>query len=137
MFKLNGLQTRKAITPKRIYRIVSKIGKRAGVVVNKAASKFASANDLRRAFGARWASTVKPAVLQRLMRHANIATTMGYYVALDSADVADELWAKFGTTEGHTAAYNTAYKKRPQQAPKPETAPAESSTEAVDMKEFT
>ena len=31
--------------------IVCKIGKKAGVVVNKADGKFASADDLRRAFG--------------------------------------------------------------------------------------
>jgi integrase len=94
VFKLNGLQTGKPITPKRVCRIVSKFGKKAGVVVNKTAGEFASAHDLRRAFGTRWASRVKPAVVQRLMRHANIATTMGYYVALDSADVADELWGQ-------------------------------------------
>jgi hypothetical protein len=67
-----------------------------------------------------------PAVLKRLMRHSSIDTTMGYYVALDSADVADELWAKFGPD----GAYNTAYNKRPQQSPKTEKAPADESTEA-------
>ena len=70
------------------------------------------------------------------MRHANIATTMGYYVALDSADVADELWAKFGTAEGENRpTYNTPYNKTPGQPPETETAPAESSTEAVGTKE--
>ncbi len=68
-----------------------------------------------------------PAVLKRLMRHSSIDTTMGYYVALDSADVADELWAKFGTK----GTYNNPYNKRPQQAPATETAPADDSTEAV------
>ena len=33
VFKLNGLQTYTAITPKRVCRLVSKIGKKAGVVV--------------------------------------------------------------------------------------------------------
>jgi integrase len=127
VFKLDGLQTRKPITAKRVCRLVSKIGKKAGIVVNKADGKFASAHDLRRAFGTRWAKRVMPAVLKRLMRHSSIDTTMGYYVALDSADVADELWAKFGT-EG---AYNNPYNKRPQQTPETEKAPADESTEAL------
>ena len=32
------------------------------------------------------------------MRHASIGTTMGYYVDLDSDDVADQLWADWGNT---------------------------------------
>ena len=35
-----------------------------------------------------------PAVLQRLMRHAEVATTMKYYVTMDADSVADELWGK-------------------------------------------
>jgi len=99
VFKLNGLQTGTPITGKRVGRIVSKIGKAAGVVVNKAEGKFASAHDLRRAFGTRWAPRVKPATLQLLMRHASIETTLRYYVAQDSDDVADELWATWGEGE--------------------------------------
>ena len=52
------------MTPARIGRIISEIGKRAGVVVRKAEGKFASAHDLRRSFGTRWAPRVKPATLQ-------------------------------------------------------------------------
>jgi hypothetical protein len=69
---------------------------------------------------------VKPAVLQRLMRHANIATTMGYYVALDSADVADDLWTRFGTTED-----NISGNSSPETSKETEKAPVESSTEAL------
>jgi integrase len=94
VFKIDGLKTKKPITPKRVCRIVSDIGELAGVVVNKDEGKFASAHDFRRAFGTRWASRVKPPVLQRLMRHQNIQTTLKYYVALDADDIADELWAK-------------------------------------------
>jgi len=93
VFRLNGLQTRSPITPQRISRIVSEIGKRAGIVVNKGAGKYASAHDLRRAFGTRWAARVKPATLQLLMRHQSIETTMKYYVAQNADDIADELWA--------------------------------------------
>jgi len=42
--------------------------------------KFASAHDLRRAFGQRWAIRIMPTVLRELMRHADISTTMKYYV---------------------------------------------------------
>lgn len=75
---------------------VSCIGKRAGVVVNKADSKYASAHDLRRAFGTRWASKVKPATLQLLMRHRQIETTMRYYVDQDADEVAEQLWQAHG-----------------------------------------
>ena len=33
-----------------------------------------------------------PAILQKLMRHASIQTTMQYYVDLEAEDVADALW---------------------------------------------
>jgi site-specific recombinase XerC len=48
VFKLDGLQTGRPITPKRISRIISAFGKQARVVVNKAEGKHASAHDLRR-----------------------------------------------------------------------------------------
>lgn len=92
LFKVNGLQTGKPITHKRICRMVSKIGERAGVVVNADEGKHATAHDLRRAFGTRWASKVKPATLQLLMRHRAIETTLKYYVDQDADDVADQLW---------------------------------------------
>lgn len=95
------------VRPSRLHRvgeIVVNIDKKAGVVVNKADGKFASAHDLRRAFGTRWAKRVMPAVLRRLMRRSSIATTMGCYVDLDSAEVADQLWASYGNspTAGNT-----------------------------------
>ncbi len=76
-------------------RLIRRIGKKAGVVVDKTAGKFASAHDLRRAFGTRWASRVRPATLQVLMRHESIQTTLGYYVALDADDVAAQLWREY------------------------------------------
>lgn len=54
--------------------------------------KYASAHDLRRAFGLRWSSRVMPAVLQQLMRHESIETTLRFYVGRDAAAVADVLW---------------------------------------------
>ena len=110
VFKLTRTQTKQPIGSGKVGVVVAKIGQKAGVVVNKADGKFASAHDLRRAFGTRWAKRVMPAVLRRLMRHAAIQTTMSYYVDLDAADVADQLWADFGNTSGNTAINETTKK---------------------------
>lgn len=73
-----------------IGKVVGRIGKAAGIVVNEE-GKHATIHDLRRSFGTRWASRVKPSILMLLMRHKNIATTMNFYVAHDADDVADDL----------------------------------------------
>jgi integrase len=95
VFPITALTTDQAMTPKRVGRVISEIGKKANIIVNKAESKFASAQDLRRSFGTRWAKRVKPATLQLLMRHRSIETTMKYYVHLTADDVADELWHSY------------------------------------------
>ena len=72
------------------------IGELARVVVHTdprtGKVKHASAHDLRRSFGNRWAKRVMPAVLQRLMRHESIETRMGYYVDLDADELAEDLY---------------------------------------------
>jgi integrase len=89
-------------------KIVSAIGAAAGVVVDerrkdgKTVRKFASAHDLRRAFGQRWSGRVMPTVLRELMRHASIATTMAYYVGDNAEATADALWNAVGTISGTT-----------------------------------
>ena len=69
VFKL-GVEEHEAVS------VVSRIGKKAGVVTNKGNNKFASSHDFRRAFGTRWARRVMPATLKKLMRHADIGTTL-------------------------------------------------------------
>lgn len=78
-----------------VSKIICSIGKEAGVKVaeKRTGPKYASAHDLRRSFGARWALKVLPAVLQRLMRHEAIATTMRFYAQLDADAVADSVWS--------------------------------------------
>ncbi len=73
---------------------MAKIGRKSKVIVNAAGRKPPPAHDLRRSLGTRWAKRVMPAVLQKLMRHASISTTMAYYVDLDVDEMADDLWAK-------------------------------------------
>jgi integrase len=92
---LKGIRTGEQMTSARAGRVISDIGELAEVLVNKADGKYASAHDLGRSFGTRWASRVKPATLQLLMRHKSIETTMKYYVCQNSDDVADELWAEY------------------------------------------
>jgi integrase len=92
VFRLDGLLTREPITPKRVSRIISAIGRKAGVVVNKEQGKFGSAHDLRRAYGTRWAKRLKPFALKTLMRHESIETTEHYYIDLKAEELADELW---------------------------------------------
>ena len=72
--------------------IVATIGKQAGVVVNREQGKFASAHDLRRSFGQRWASKVMPQVLMELMRHESIETTLRFYVGRNAQTTAAVLW---------------------------------------------
>jgi integrase len=95
--------------------MIAKIGQRAGVVVNKPAGKYASAHDLRRAFGTRWAPKVKPPTLQLLMRHRSLETTLRYYVDIDADDVADELWRSYGelgSSLGSSSPFGTPHSER-------------------------
>ncbi len=73
-----------------------------------------------------------PAVLQRLMRHAEIATTMKYYVTMDADSVADELWGRDWEAGNNRRAGNTFGNNAPTNGGKTETAPADASTEAVE-----
>lgn len=87
-------------TPNHIGRIISDIGKTAGIRVNE--TKFASAHDFRRAFGYRWAKVVLPVVLQELMRHADFKTTQKYYVGQMAEDAADEVYRALARRNGNT-----------------------------------
>lgn len=81
-------------------RLIGRIGRAAGVVVDVESGKTATAHDLRRAFGSRWARRVMPAELKALMRHASIETTMTYYVEQNAQATAASLWDSLGTNRG-------------------------------------
>lgn len=57
--------------------------------------KYASAHDLRRNFGTRWAPRVMPATLCELIRHKTIETTMRYYVEANAKSTATALWETY------------------------------------------
>jgi integrase len=98
------LPSRKGITerlgPRQVSKIVSDIGKEAGVLVhvdakNPAKVKYASAHDFRRAFGERWAARIMPAQLKELMRHESIETTLRYYVGTNASRTAEACWEAY------------------------------------------
>src|SRR5262249_23672462 len=64
-------------SPREVYRKFTKLAKKAGLKI--------SLHDLRRSFGSRYAAAVPAPVLQRLMRHADIKTTLAYYANVDDA----------------------------------------------------
>ena len=83
-------------------KIIAQIGAAAKVVTDPATGRTATAHDLRRAFGARWSKRVMPATLKEIMRHADIQTTMTYYVAQNAKVTASELWAAAGIILGNS-----------------------------------
>jgi site-specific recombinase XerD len=95
----------------RVSRIVGLIGKAAGVKVAtdaKGKVKFASAHDLRRSFGRRWAARIMPPDLMVLMRHEDINTTMKFYVGRDADETAKTLWEAFAKATGGNSFGNSA-----------------------------
>jgi hypothetical protein len=71
--------------------------------------KHASAHDLRRSFGERWAPRVMPQILMQLMRHESIETTLKFYVGRNAETTAEALWqAVSGNTSGNRAAKSSS-----------------------------
>lgn len=91
--------------------LVAEIGKKAGVRVSD--RKTASAHDLRRSFGLRWADRVKPHVLQQLMRHASISTTLTFYVQSEASDMAELVWNAFASVSNSSDISSDTGRKSP------------------------
>lgn len=81
-------------TGRQVFRFVDRItGKEIGdvalshrvVALAKLAGVRLTMKSLRKGFGCRYAGKVPAQVLQRLMRHSNIAVTMSYYANVDAA----------------------------------------------------
>ncbi|MEQ8847622.1 hypothetical protein [Botrimarina sp.] len=77
------------------------------------ARKFATAHDLRRAFGQRWAHKVPAATLVELMRHESIETTKKFYVGENADATAAVLWAVTGREPLGNALGNTQETEAP------------------------
>lgn len=94
VFRLGQRYPDEPVGKRHVSRIVSEIGEMAGIVVDSRSGKFASAHDLRRSFGERWARKpgVTAPILMELMRHESIATTMKFYVGVNAEATADVLW---------------------------------------------
>ena len=93
-------------------KIISKIGKKANVVVDAAKGKCASAHDLRRAFAFRWSRLVRTPELKELMRHASIETTLTYYVGQNAEATSEGLWDALGHKLGHMPDANESKPKK-------------------------
>jgi integrase len=100
VFRLNGRgHGGSRLKANAVSKTVSDIGEAAGVKVythpRTGKVKFASAHDLRRTFGERWAARLMPVQLMELMRHKNIETTLRYYVGANAQRTAQSIWAAF------------------------------------------
>ena len=107
VFRLLGQSGSQLRDPVYVSAVVTRIGKTARVVVDERTKrdrktgevrtvvKYASAHDLRRSFGFRWSRRILPAELKELMRHADIQTTMLYYVGQEAETTGDALWAAY------------------------------------------
>jgi integrase len=102
VFQLPGMRPGTAeVHSKWVGKLISKIGAHAQVVVagdlrDLESVKFASAHDLRRAFGERWAGLVEVHELRELMRHESLETTMRFYVGRNAertAEACHAAWA--------------------------------------------
>ncbi len=106
VFQLPGMRRGTVeVRSKWVGKVISKIGAHAQVVVagdlrDPESVKFASAHDLRRAFGERWAGLVEAHELQELMRHESHETTMRYYVGRNAERTAEACYAAWAAKSG-------------------------------------
>ena len=91
------------LTRQTVGRTIATIGEKAGIKVNTKRARdadgnattkpvFASAHDLRRSFGERWAARIMPPQLMELMRHESIETTLRFYVGQNAQKTSAILW---------------------------------------------
>jgi integrase len=80
-------------------KIIARIGKSAKIITDVKTDRegnekkvYATAHDLRRAFGTRWAPLVQPKLLMEMMRHSSIETTMKFYVVGNAQQASETLW---------------------------------------------
>ncbi len=91
-------------TSLHVSKRVAAAGKAAGIITKQSGDRtvYASAHDLRRAFGNRWARRIPAHDLQLLMRHSDIQTTLKFYVGQRSDDAGDAIWNALANTLANT-----------------------------------
>jgi len=91
VFGFKGKTLSGRLTLAQSKRAITELGSKAGIKTGKkkrnGAEKTATAHDLRRSFRSRWAMRVEAVVLQKLMRHEDIQTTMTFYAHVDVRDI--------------------------------------------------
>ena len=78
------------LTTKAAVKIISKIGRRANVLVNAKTGKCATAHDFRRGFATKWSTKVMPVELADMMRD-ELATVMKFYVDRPTKDLGEAI----------------------------------------------
>ena len=116
VFSLPGERAQR-VTMNTASKVIADIGKKARVKVSVdgKATKFASAHDLRRAFGERWADRVNSITLMRLMRHKSVSTTEKFYARKNAESVAEQMWRGVGHSLG-----NGGHSERPSKTDEPQ-----------------
>lgn len=84
-------------------KLIERIGEASGIVVEPRSGKFASAHDIRRLFVTDCLRRFPPAIVQKLARHSDIATTMSFYAFLADEKTADDIWNEKGSFLGSTS----------------------------------
>lgn len=109
----NGCQR---LTTERVGKIVSKIGKRAGIVVDEgnprtgSKPKYASCHDLRRTFATKlYESDLPPELIRKLMRHADIRTTERFYRTSNTQKDAGKVRDILASTRGGQPSTQSAH----------------------------
>ena len=122
VFRLLGARDKEVRCPIWVSKLVERIGRAARIKVDERTKrapetgervvvvKYASAHDLRRSFGFRWSRRILPPELRELMRHADISTTMTYYVGLDAQTTAGALWAAYHKATGDAPAQEATHR---------------------------
>ena len=93
VFPIDGLTTGRPMGKKRVLRILSGIGRRAGIVTDPTTGKHATSHDIgRRAFATRLASRLQPQELAKWMRHEDVSTAQNYYYQPDAIALSKRIW---------------------------------------------
>ena len=93
-----GAKGKRLSSVDNISKLLGNVGKAANVVTaanHRGEPVYASAHDLRRSFGNRWATRVQSAVLQKMMRHRSIQTTITFYANVAAIQTSDAIYEAY------------------------------------------